>query len=157
MKIERLETHDRYLHFMKSQWETISQGASDCMIRNPNSREIQNFLPYVYIFAHPRLHDNGRDTRLLWQARLFRPKPQTNSYCFRGISHTDKLEICWLLPPREMWGQYKKGNVTESDDTSWSIWQFTHNRKALEAPHPDDWSEETIKNKLKGFKKFEMI
>jgi len=56
-----------------------------------------------------------------------------------------------------MWGQYKDGNVTESDDTAWSIWQFTHNRKALEDPHPDDLPEEDIKRKLENRKNYKMI
>jgi hypothetical protein len=157
VKISRLETHDRLLHLQKSQWETISQGANDCMLLNRDSLEIQSVMPYVYLFAHPRLTDDGVNTRLLWQARISRPIPQTNSYCFRGISNTDTLEICWLLPPMEMWGQYKKGNVTESDVTAWSIHQFCNNFKALEAPHPDDMSDEVIRWRIQGTVPFKKI
>lgn len=152
MKIDLYETHDRYEHFIKDQWEIVAKGAEDCLKRNPDSLEIQNFIPYVYIFAHPRTSDDGYTKRLLWQPRISRPKPQTNSYCFRAISKTDTLEICWLLPPREMWKQYMKGKVTENDIVMWSIHQFQYDRNLLDAPHPDDMTEEQIKSRL-TFKK----
>lgn len=157
MKLNRLETHDRLQYLQKDQWIVISKGAEDCLLRNPDSLEIQSVLPYVYLFAHPRLADDGINTRLLWQPRMSRPEPQTNSYCFRGISNTDKLEICWLLPPREMWGQYKKGNVTESDITAWSIHQFQHNFDKLNSPHPDDLSHEAIRSRIQHAVPFKKI
>jgi hypothetical protein len=138
VKINPLEAHDRYKHLMQDQWETVAKGAEECLKTNPISTAIQMRCPYVYLFAHPRLSDDGLHTRLLWQPRISRPKPQTNSYLFRGISKTDKIEICWLLPPREMWSQYEKGKVAESDLTAWSIDQFEHNRKLLEMDHPED-------------------
>jgi hypothetical protein len=157
MKLNPLETHDRYKHLLQDQWEVISRGAEDCMKRNLDSLAIQQHFPYVYLFAHPRLADNGKDTRLLWQPRISRPKPQTNSYLFRGISGTDQVEICWLLPPREMWSQYEEGKVTESNWTAWSIHQFTNNRKSLEDPHPDDLTEEQAKQRCKGSVKYKMV
>src|ERR1700685_1507363 len=106
MKIDRLETHDRLEHFVNDQWATISQGASDCLLRNPDSLALQEKSPYIYIFAHPRTHDDGVSKRMLWQPRLTKPKAQTNSYLFRAASKSDVLMICWLIPPREMWNQY---------------------------------------------------
>jgi len=146
MKIDRLETHDRLLHFKKDQALNISQGAEDCLKKNPLSLALQQRSPYVYLFAHPRTSDDGVTKRMIWQPRLSRPRAQTNSYLFRAQSNTDNMEICWLLPPRETWGQYQKGKVTESEVVLWSIAQFLHNRDDLEKPLSDDLSEEFSKS-----------
>ena len=145
MKLNRLETHDRLEHFHEHQEANIFQGANDCLNRNPDSLGLQEKSPYIYIFAHPRTADDGVNKRLLWQPRLTRPKSQTNSYLFRAISKTDILEICWLIPPRELWQQFKTGNVTEEPTVLWSINQFQHNRKALDVAHPEDLSDEKVR------------
>lgn len=150
MKLNRLETHDRLKHFIKDQSINVFQGAEDCLKRNPDSLAIQEKSPYVYIFAHPRTSDCGNYKRMLWQARLSIPKAQTNSYLFRAISKTDLIEVVWLIPPREMWSQYDKGKVTESNETAWSIEMFKHQREELEKPHPDDMSQEKAWEILKS-------
>lgn len=158
MKINRLETHDRLEHLKKDQSENIFKGAEECLKENPLSLAIQEKSPYVYIFAHPRtlgmdekydLLKSGRCTLdnipekvMMWQPRLSVPEAQENSYLFRAQSNSDVVEVCWLLPPKETWDQYKKGNVTESELVVWSINQFTKDKKALESPHPDDMPEE---------------
>jgi len=144
MKIDRLEAHDRLLFFKKDQEATINQGIEDCLKRNPLSLALQRRSPYIYIFAHPRTAEDGVTKRMLWQPRLSRPSPQTNSYLFRVQSNTEDIEICWMLPPREQWTQYKKGNVTENDIVNWSIAQFTNHREDLAAPYADDFSQERI-------------
>jgi hypothetical protein len=145
MKINRLETHDRLLHFKKDQALNIAQGAEDCLKKNSFSVALQQKAPYIYIFAHPRTSDDGLTKRMLWQPRLIKPKAQTNSYLFRAQSNTDILEICWLLPPEEMWPQYKKGNVTESDWVNWSIIMYKTKREELERPFGEDLDDETAK------------
>lgn len=142
MKVKTLEAHDRLKYFINDQSANVFQGAEECMLRNPISLGIQEKCPYVYIFAHPRTADDGVNKRLLWFARLSIPEAQPNSYLFRGISHTDLLEVIWILPPQELWGQSKKGNVTESDLAASSISQYKLDKKVLERPHPDDMSEE---------------
>jgi len=142
MKINRLETHDRLQHFVKDQSQNIFQGAEECLKKNPDSLAIQEKSPYVYIFAHPRTADDGLNKRMLWQPRLSIPKAQTNSYLFRALSNTDLIEVVWLIPPREMWSQYNKGQITESNEVSWSINMFQTTREELEKPHPDDLPEE---------------
>jgi hypothetical protein len=146
MKISRLETHDRLEHFIKDQSQNIWLGADECLKKNPDSLKLQEKSPYIYIFAHPRTADDGVSKRLLWQPRLTKPKAQTNSYLFRAESHTDNIEICWLLPPREMWDQYTEGKVCESNWAQWSIYQFQYKREELEKPFPDDLSEQQVKN-----------
>lgn len=180
MKINRLETHDRLQHFVKDQSRVISQGAEDCLKVNPLSRRLQDRSPYVYIFYHVRTL--GMDEKLklfasgnykefaeipekvgLWQPRLTKPEAQTNSYLFRATSHTDILQIIWMLPPEDMWKQYRKGNVTEHETVLWSISQYLHNKKNLEAKDPDDLPDERVKQiylaiaKEAEPKKFEMI
>lgn len=150
MKINRLETHDRLQHFVKDQSANIFQGAEDCLKKNPDSLAIQEKSPYVYIFAHPRTDDDGVTKRMIWQPRLSIPEAQTNSYLFRALSHSDIIEIVWLLPPREMWSQYEKNKVTESNEVAWSINQFRYNKKELEKPHPEDMTEERARLILKA-------
>lgn len=145
MKINRLETHDRYQHLIQDQGLNIFQGAEDCLKRNELSLAIQEKCPYVYMYAHPRTADDGVTKRMIWQPRISKPKPQTNSYLFRAQSKTDIIEVCWLLPPREMWKQYRKGNIAESEVVLWSIGMFENNREGLELPHEDDISEENAK------------
>lgn len=141
MKIDRLETHDRLEHFIEDQAKTIWEGADECLKKNPDSLKLQEKSPYIYIFAHPRTHDDGVTKRLLWQPRLTKPKAQTNSYLFRAQSNTDLIEICWLIPPKELWDQYEKGKVCESNWTLWSIEQFKYNREELEKPFAEDLSD----------------
>lgn len=143
MKLNRLETHDRLQHFVKDQSINIFQGAEDCLKKNPDSLAIQDKSPYVYIFAHPRTADDGVNKRMLWQPRLSIPKAQTNSYLFRALSNSDEIQVVWMIPPREMWPQYEKGNVTEQNEVAWSIEMFKHKRDELEKPHPHDMSEES--------------
>ncbi len=144
MKIDRLETHDRLLHFKRDQEINIFLGAEDCLKRNSLSLALQDKSPYIYIFAHPRTADDGVNKRMLWQPRLTKPAPQTNSYLFRAISHTDELEICWLLPPKEIWPQFRRGNLTEENTVLWSINQYEYNRKSLAKAAHDDMSDEKV-------------
>lgn len=150
MKLNRLETHDRYQHFIKDQSINIFKGVEECLKENQLSLAIQERSPYVYLFAHPRTADDGVNKRMLWQPRLSIPEAQENSYLFRAISKTDMIEVCWLLPPKATWDQFKKGNITESDLVSWSINQFKNRRFDLEAPHPDDMPEEKAREIMKA-------
>ena len=142
MKVNILEAHDRLKHLIKDQSANIYQGAEDCLKRNPLSLAIQEKSPYVYIFAHARSDDEGRHKRLLWQPRLSVPEAQPNSYLFRALSHSDVIEVCWILPAKELWDQYDEGKVTESNWASWSIGQYKTNKRVLERAHPEDLSEE---------------
>ncbi len=145
MKINRLETHDRLQHLQKDQSQNLSKGCEDCLNINPLSLALQEKSPYIYIFAHPRTADDSLNKRMLWQPRLSKPKAQTNSYLFRAQSKTDILEIIWILPPRELWPQYRKGNITENEIVLWSIDQFENNRENLEREDKDDLPEERSK------------
>ena len=89
--------------------------------------------------------DDGITKRMIWQPRLTKPAPQTNSYLFRAISKTDVIEVCWLLPPRELWNQYRQGNITEDNEVLWSINEFETNRKNMGKAAHDDLTDAKIK------------
>jgi hypothetical protein len=134
MKVDRLETHDRYKEFTKQSFD-ISECCQDLINKRPFGSHA------FYIFAHARTDDDGITKRLIWQPRLTKPKAQTNSMLFKAYPNSDNIRICWMIPAREMWDQYKKGNVTHHDITLWSINEFENNRAALEAKEEDDLSD----------------
>jgi hypothetical protein len=146
MKIDRLETHDRYQHFLKDQSEAVSEGAEECLKRNPYSLRLQGKSPYIYVYGHARTHENGVDKRIIWDPRLSKPNPEPNSFLFRAQSFTDVMEVCWVIPDKEFFPQFKKGNVIEdSDIVQWSINQYLHNRKELARPFPEDFTEDRVR------------
>lgn len=135
MKINLLDAHDRLNHFQK-QGLDISECCQDLVNKKPFGD-----IPF-YIFAHARTAEDGVSKIIIWQPRLFKPEPQTNSMLFRAYPPSDKIKIIWMIPAREMWGQFKKGNLTQSQIVSESIHDFQHDRAKLSAPEPDEVSEE---------------
>lgn len=142
MKIDRLETHDRLEHFKEDQNDAVMQGLNDCLKLNPLSIALQDRSHYIYVYAHPRTNEYGNAKTMYWQPRLSKPKMETNSYLFRIRSYSDECEIMWMLPPKEQWDQYKKGNVTEHELVNWSISQYQNNKAGMEKPEPEDWPDE---------------
>jgi hypothetical protein len=134
MKIDKNDAHDRLEHLLEDQSET-----------NPHTISILSRMPYVYIFAFAKTADNGVDKRLLWQPRILKPEAQSNSMLFRAKKNSDIIEICWNIPQKELWEQYRKGNLVQNETVCWSIHQYLNNRKQLEAPHPEDLPEERLK------------
>lgn len=137
MKVDRLETHDRLEHFKKDQNDSINEGLMVCLRENPLSIALQERSPYIYVFAHPRTREDGVKV-MYWQPRLSKPLMQTNSYLFRIKSFSDECEVMWMLPPREMWAEYEKGKLAESEIIIWSIDRFKNDRSAMEQPEADD-------------------
>lgn len=162
MKVNVFETHDRYLDLMKKQADVVSKGVDDCLKKNPLSLALQDKSPYVYIFGHARTLEldekmkyfrSGKyatiadvpEKRILWSPRLTKPEAQPNSFLFRAKSKSDIVEICWILPPIELFEQYKKGNITDQEIIRWSIYQYGFNRAELEKSFPDDLDPKIIK------------
>jgi hypothetical protein len=137
MKIDRLETHDRYT-YLKKQNFSIGECCQDLIDKRPFGNH-----PF-YIFAHARTDDDGVTKRLIWQPRLTKPKAQTNSMLFKAYPGTDILKVIWMIPERELWGQFKTGLITENKTVSESISLFLHDRKALEAKESDDLEDYQI-------------
>lgn len=137
IKINPLDAHDRYKHFTKQSF-SISECVQDIINQRPYGNH-----PF-YIFAHSRTDEDGTTKRIIWQPRLTKPTSQTNSMLFRAYPGTDNVKIIWMIPPREMWGSYKKGNVAENELVYQSIQDFKHNKAQLDAPEEDDLSDEEI-------------
>ncbi len=133
VKIDRLETHDRYVHFTNQQFD-IGECCQEVIKNRP--AEFGN-RPF-YIFAHTRTHEDGVSQRLIWQPRLTKPKPQTNSMLFKAYPPGDTLKVIWIIPKRELWSNYDKGMICENNTISDSIRDFQFNRKKLEQPDPED-------------------
>ncbi len=137
MKINILDAHDRFNHFIKQQFD-ISVCCQDLINQRPFGD-----IPF-YIFAHTRTDDDGSTKRLIWQPRLTKPKAQTNSMLFKAYPGTDVIKILWMIPARELWTQFQQGMLTENKTVCESIHAFEYNRFQLEAKEPDDLSDEKI-------------
>ena len=173
MKIDRLETHDRLLHF-KGQADYISKGCQDCI----NNRPEQFTMPF-YIFAHTRSIELDEriaifdqdvlysmidpmyiriytcpqqipTARLIWSPRLSKTTPQQNSMLFKAYPGTDNIKIIWMLPARELWEQYEKGLMLENKMVMESIHMFKNDFAKMAAPEDDDLPEETIQSIYKN-------
>jgi hypothetical protein len=132
MKINPLDAHDRLLHVNKTESSEIDDCCQDLIKKKPFGDH-----PF-YIFVHPRTDDDGANKRLIWQDRISRPSPQTNSMLFKAYPSTNTVKIIWIIPPREMWAQYKIGCLTASQMILDSIYLFENSRDQLEAPEEDD-------------------
>ncbi len=137
IKINPLDAHDRLHHFTKQEF-SISECCQDLI----NQRPFGNY-PF-YIWAHARTDENIHIKRLIWQPRLTRPKPQTNSMLFKAYPGKDTIKIIWIIPSRELWTQYEKGKLTENQLVYNSIQDFLYHREMLEEKESDDFSDERI-------------
>lgn len=137
MKINRLDAHDRYQHLTKQGFD-IGECCQDLIDKRPFGEHA------FYIFAHARTEEDGSTKRLIWQPRLTKPKAQTNSMLFKAYPGKDTLKVIWMIPARELWGQFAKGLLTSSKVVSDSIWDFQHNRIKLEEMDSDDMTDEQI-------------
>lgn len=137
MKIQRLETHDRYQHFTKQNFD-ISECCQDLINKRP-------FGPHAfYIFAHTRTDDDGVTKRLIWQPRLTKPKAQTNSMLFKAYPGKEDIKVIWMIPDPALWAQYQLGNITENRTVLDSIHDFQFNRGKLEEKESDDLNDDQI-------------
>lgn len=142
MKIDPLDAHDRLLHVTTTQSLDIDDCCQDLIKKKPFGDH-----PF-YIFAHPRTDDDGSNKRLIWQPRIGKPNAQTNSMLFKAYPGTETVKIIWIIPPRELWAQYKKGLLTASQIISESIDDFENKRWKLEKPEEDDPSPQVMQEIL---------
>lgn len=137
IKINPLDAHDRLKHLNKQTF-SIEECCQDLIKQEPFGSN-----PF-YIFAHPRTHEDGVSQRLIWQPRLSKPTAQTNSMLFKAYPGTDVLKIIWIIPKRELWRQFDKGKMTQSEIVYNSIQSFINCREQLEKPEDDDPSDEQM-------------
>jgi hypothetical protein len=137
VQINLLDAHDRLKDFTKKGFD-IGECCQDLIDQRPFGN-----YPF-YIFAHARTDDDGVTKRLIWQPRLSRPKPATNSMLFKAYPGSDIIKVIWMIPARELWSQYTKGKLVENKTVCDSIYAFENNRKSLELNEDDDLSDEKI-------------
>ena len=63
---------------------------------------------------------------------------------FKAYPGSDLIKVIWMIPARELWGQYQKGFVTQNDTVLESINDFQFNRDKLEMKEDDDLSDDAI-------------
>lgn len=137
MKINIHDAHDRLTHFTKQGFD-IGECCQDLINQRPFGDH-----PF-YIFAHARTDDDGVTKRLIWQPRLTKPIPQTNSMLFKGYPGTDKIKVIWMIPAPELWDQFRKGLLTENKLVTESIHAFEFNIIKLSEPEEDDLPDHVI-------------
>lgn len=156
MKLNRLETHDRYEHFTKQDFD-IGACCQNLIDQRPFGEHA------FYIFAHPRTNDDGVSKRLIWQPRLTRPVPQTNSMLFKAYPGQDIVKVIWMIPARELFiedvfdefgvkigerekNQFELGKLAENETVCKSIHDYMHKRQLLAQKEPDDLEDWQIDN-----------
>jgi hypothetical protein len=164
MKVNILDAHDRNKHYNK-QAESISKACQEVIDR----REFGDH-PF-YIFAHARTVGMDEklaifqddlaqfisnpnylrkyntladvpEKRLIWIAKLLKPKAESNSMLFKAYPGTDLIKIIWMIPARELWEQFEKGKLTENESIYNDICMYINNREKLEEPEDDDPTDE---------------
>jgi hypothetical protein len=131
MKIDRLDAHDRLLSFTNQNFEI-----PDCMDHLIKSEPFGKH-PF-YIFCHPRTDDDGVTKRYIYSPWIWKPRAQTNSALYKAYPGTDIIKVIWIIPPREMWNVYQRGNLFENPIIGESIYQFDFDKDKLEKPEDDD-------------------
>lgn len=137
MKLNRLETHDRYEYFTKQGFDI-----GECCQNLINQRPFGEH-PF-YIFAHARTDDDGFTKRLIWQPRLTKPKAQINSMLFKAYPGTDVIKVLWMIPQRELWDQFTKGKMLENKTVVDSIYNYLYKREEMEQKEDDDLNDHQI-------------
>lgn len=153
MKLNRLDTHDRLLHFKKQQ-DDISAGLLECINNVPEAVK----CPF-YVWAHSRSvnddekinliiqgHKKTPDERLIWVPRVTKPEVSPNSYLFLVQKNTDIIKIIWMLPKRELWKQYEPGQLCFNENIWVSIQNYLFDKKAMNAPDADTPKEYEIEH-----------
>lgn len=136
--VSRLDTHDRLLHVKKQDF-SIGECCQNLIDQRPFGDRA------FYIFAHARSDDTcaGRK-RMIWQPRLTKPRAETNSMLFKACPGTDTIRVMWMIPAVELWDNFMRGKMMEDPLIVESIYNYKHNKSALEAREPDDLSDDEI-------------
>jgi hypothetical protein len=69
---------------------------------------------------------------------------------FKGYPGTDMIKVIWIIPERELWDQYRKGLMMQSETVVESIHKFQYDRESLEAPEEDDARDAEIDDAYKN-------
>jgi hypothetical protein len=154
MKVSRGDAHDRFSFYQRQDFNI-----AECCQSLINQRPFGDHS--FYIFAHARtlgldekvkLYSSGQyitladvpEKTIIWQPRLTKPKCEPNSMLFKAYPGSDNIKVIWILPPKEYWDQFKKGNMTENETIFISIYDYEHSKDRLEAKEEDDLPDEAI-------------
>ena len=140
MKVNRLDAHDRFLHFTSQSFEI-----AECLQDLIEKRTFGD-RPF-YVFAHARTDEDGVTKRLIWQPRLTKPEAQTNSMLFKVYPGKDIVKVIWMIPAPEMWKQYGHEKMCANKIVFDSIQAFMNDKASLERREeddPQDWQVEAI-------------
>lgn len=139
MKVNLLETDDRFKHFTSSDYGT-----------NKFAKEIVESKPFgdnpYYLFVHTRQQDTTLNHRTIWQPRMLKPIPQLNSMLFRIAKGSSDFQVIWIIPPVELWPEFDAGKVNENETIRQSIYMFQKRFHELSQPFPDDLTGEEAQN-----------
>lgn len=139
MKLDFHETSDRLDYFVNQDFD-IAKCCQDIIDQRPFGNHA------FYLFVHARTADDGFTKNLIWQPRLTKPSVESNSMLFRVKPGSDEIKIVWLLPPKLMWSQFRKGLLMENKIICDSIHAYQTNKAAMEAPDKDDLTDVQVKN-----------
>jgi hypothetical protein len=141
MKLNRSETHDRLLQYQKQQ-QSIGDAVFECIRNVP-----EGIKSPFYVYGHSRSvsydekvsilldgYGEAPDARLIWTPRISKPKASPNTYLFLCNKNTDVIQIIWMIPKREIWNEYKPGQMTHNENVWVSIQNFIHFRDEMNAP-----------------------
>lgn len=139
MKVNLLETHDRFEHFRQQNFST-----DEFLKKIIESKPFGDY-PY-YLFQHCRQTDSTLDQRSIWQPRLGKPTPQLNSTLVRVRPFSKDFDVIWVIPPVEIWSEFDKGKVHENEVIQISTYMFQKRFLALCQPiegdvPPEDFNE----------------
>lgn len=153
MKLDRLETHDRLIEYQKQQ-KDLSDGVLECIRNVPDAVQ----CPF-YVYGHSRsvdydekinivqtLKKRAPDSRIIWMPVVTKPKAAPNTYLFLCRKNSDIIEIIWMLPKRELWDQYKPGQMCHNENIWISIQNYLNDKERLNAPDKNGPTEKDIEH-----------
>lgn len=150
MKINRLETHDRFEHFKKNQKDL------DNFLQKVNEERPFGLHPFYVFIIHKKtlgldekldlvkknkylkLEDTP-EALMAIQARLSKPQAAPNTTLIKIYPAQEYCKVIWTLPQQELWDQFLKDTIFNEDElTLRSILAYLNDRRSLEAYEADD-------------------
>jgi len=144
IKIERLETHDRFLEF-NEQRDYLSKGVTDCISGVPDeltcpfyiygtSKMVEYDEKLAYLndrYILKEMKKNVPAMRMLWVPVITKPFPTPNSWLFLCRKGSDIHQIIWILPRHEYWESCAPGQMLYNEMTWGYIQDLLYNTEKL--------------------------
>jgi len=148
MKLNRLETHDRFEWFKNNQFDL-----QKCIDFFSNERPFGDHCFYLFIINKHSLGedekisliingqyspDNCPDALMILHARLGKPLPSPNTNLIKIYPGKEYSKRIWSLPEREYWDQYVHGKMCEDSFILQSIISYQSNPELMAELEDDD-------------------